>query len=94
MKRSKWSLTVRKGCLVACQTLLTSKLSAGKQAKVAAKDISYKVADVGVKMEGIGDKLQCVDEKVQVVIDGARGLSRPLLNPSNAYTFQTAIKQQ
>ena len=38
--------------------------SDGKQARVAAKEISDKVADVGVKV-------QSVDERVQVVIDGA-----------------------
>ena len=75
MKRFKWSLTVRKVCLVAYQTFLTSILSDGEQAKLAAKDIGLKVADVGVKIEDVGDKLQCVDEKVQVVIHGAQGLS-------------------
>ena len=50
-----------RGLPVDCQALLTSILSDGEQAKVAAKDI--------------GDKVTCVDEKVQVVIDGARGLS-------------------
>lgn len=59
---------VSEACLVDCQTLLTSRLSDGKQARVATKDIGDKVAEVGVKVE-------CIDEKVQVVIDGARGLS-------------------
>ena len=60
-KRSKLSLTVREACPVDCQAHLTSILSDGEQAKVAAKEI--------------GDKVTCVDEKVQVVIDGARVLS-------------------
>ena len=46
------------------ENLLTYMFSDGKQARVATKEISDKVADVGVKVE-------CVDDKVQVVIDGA-----------------------
>ena len=61
------SLTVREAYPVDCQTILTSRLSDGKQARVVAKDISDKVADVGVKVE-------CVDDKLQVIIDGARGV--------------------
>ena len=44
-----------------CHDLLTSILTDGKQATVAAKDIS--------------DKVKCVDDKVQVFIDGTRGMS-------------------
>ena len=47
---------------------MTYILSDGKQARVAAKEISNKIEDVG---QDVGDKLQCVDEKVQVVIGGA-----------------------
>ena len=36
-------------------------LSDGKQARVAAKDIS--------------DKVKCVDDEVQVIINGTRGMS-------------------
>ena len=46
----------------------------GKQARVAANEISDKVSDIGMKMEDVGDKVQCVDVKVQAVIDGARGV--------------------
>ena len=53
------------------KTFLTYMLSDGKQARVAAKEISDKVSDVGAKIEDVGDKVQCVDDKVQVVIDGA-----------------------
>ena len=60
------------------KTFLICLLSDGKQARVAAKEISGKVTDVV-------DKVQCVDEKVQVVIDGARGLSDRLPNLSNIY---------
>ena len=67
MTKYKWSLKVREACPVNCQTFLTSRLSDGKQARVAAKGIGDKVADVGVKVE-------CVDDKLQVVIDGARGV--------------------
>ena len=63
MTRSKWSLTVREDHPVDCQTIPTSRLSDGQQARVAAKDIGDKVADVGVKVK-------CVDDKVQVIIDG------------------------
>ena len=61
-----------------CQlkTFLRYIISDGKQARVAAKEISDKVSDVGVKVER-------VDDKVQVVIDGARGLSGRLSNHSN-----------
>jgi hypothetical protein len=54
---------------------LIYRLSDGKRARVATKDIGDKVADVGVRIGGVDDKVLCVDEKVQVVIDGARGLS-------------------
>ena len=64
------------------KTLLTYMLPDGKQARVAAKEISDKVSDVGVKIEDVGDKVQCVDDKVQVVIDGERGVQ------SVAKTFQ------
>ena len=67
MTRSKCSLTVREACPVDCQTILKYRLSDGKQARVAAKDIGDKVADMGVKVE-------CLDDKVQVVIDGTRGV--------------------
>ena len=50
---------------VNCQTILTSRLSDGKQARFTVKDMGDKVADMGVKVG-------CVDDKVQVVIDGAR----------------------
>ena len=74
------------------KTLLTYLLSDGKQARVAAKEISNKVSDVGVKIEDVGqdvgEKLQCVDDKVQVVIDGARGFSGRLSNDSDIYTFR------
>ena len=70
----EWLLTVSDTCLVDRQTLLTSILSDGKQAKVATKEI--------------GDKVQSVDEKVQVVIDGARVLPGRLSNLSNVYTFR------
>ena len=63
-----------RGLPVDCQALLTSILSDGEQARVAAKEI--------------GDKVTCVDEKVQVVIDGVRGLSIQWLNPSNICTFR------
>ena len=63
MTRSKWSWTVGEDHPVDCQTRLTSILSDGQQARVAAKDIGDKVADVGVKVK-------CVDDKVQVIIDG------------------------
>ena len=57
------------------KAFLIYTLSDGKQARVAAKEMSDKVSDVGVKIENVGqdvgDKLQCVGEKVQVVIDGA-----------------------
>ena len=53
------------------KTFLICLLSDGKQARVAAREISGKVADVG--------------DKVQVVIDGARGLSGRLSNLSNIY---------
>jgi uncharacterized protein YoxC len=47
------------------------------------EEIGDKVEGVGDKVEEIGDKVgdkvQCVDDKVQVVIDGARGLSNPLI---------------
>jgi hypothetical protein len=72
---------VRDVCSVHLQTLLISMLSDGKQVRVAAKDISDKVAEVGVKV-------QSVDEKVQVAIDGARDLSGRLLNPSNIDDFR------
>ena len=53
---------------VDCQTLgqiiLTSRLSDGKQSRLAAKDMGDKLADMGVKVG-------CVDDKVQVVMDGA-----------------------
>ena len=75
MIRSKWSLTVREACPVDCQSILTYGLSDGKQARVAAKDISDKVADMGVKVE-------CLDDKVQVVVDGTQGVQ------SVAKTFQ------
>ena len=75
MTRSKWSLTVREACPVDCQNILTYRLSDGKQARVAAKDIGDKVADMGVKVE-------CLDDKVQVVIGGTRGVQ------SVAKTFQ------
>ena len=55
---------VREACPADRQIILTSILSDGKQARVAAKDVVDKVADVGVKVE-------CVDDKIQVVIDGA-----------------------
>ena len=55
------------------ENLLTYMFSDGKQARVATKEISDKVADVGVKVHS-------VDEKIQVVIDGARGLSNRLSN--------------
>ena len=74
------------------KAFLTYMLSDGKQARVAAKEISDKVSVVGVKIEDlgqdVGDKLQCVDEMVQVVLDGARGLSGRLSNHSNMYTFR------
>ena len=75
MTRSRWSLTVREACPVDCQTTLKYRLSDGKQARVAAKDIGDKVADMGVKVE-------CLDDKVQVVIDGTQGVQ------SVAKTFQ------
>ena len=56
------------------KTFLTYMLSDGKQARVAANEITDKVSDVGVKIEGVGDKVKCVDHKVQAVIDGARGV--------------------
>ena len=62
------------------QTILTSRLSDGKQARVVAKDISDKVADVGVKVE-------CVDDKLQVIIDGARGV-QSVAEPSNVHSFR------
>jgi hypothetical protein len=43
---------------------------------------------MGDKVADVGDKMGCVDEKVQVVIDGARGLSRRLLNQPNICTFR------
>ena len=57
---------MREACPVGCHTILTYRLSDGKQTRVAAKDIGEKVADMGVKVE-------CLDDKVQVVIDGTRG---------------------
>ena len=70
------------------KTFLTYILSDGKQARVAAKELSDKVSDVGMKIEDVGGKVQCVDDKVQVVMDGARGSSGRLSNQSNIYTFR------
>ena len=56
---------------VDCQTILTSRLSDGKQARFAVKDMGDKVADMGDKVEDMGVKVGCVDDRVQVVIDGA-----------------------
>jgi methyl-accepting chemotaxis protein len=53
------------------ENILTSMVSDGRQARVAAKDLSDKVDGVEEKVEDIGDQVQCVNEQVQVVIDGA-----------------------
>ena len=73
-------------------------LSDGKQARVAAKEISNKVSDVGVKIENVGqdvgDKLQSVDEQVRVIIDGARGMSNQSLISSNIHTFRRQTRKR
>ena len=79
-----------------------SIISDGGQTRVAAKDLGHKVVNVGVKVEEVSDKVeeigdkvddvddkvQYIDKKVQVVLDGARGLSSQLSNPSNIYIFR------
>ena len=49
--------------------------------------VDDKVDGVGNKVEDVGDQVQCVDDKVQVVIDGARGLSSRLSDPSNTGVY-------
>jgi hypothetical protein len=53
-----------------------------------AHDVRNEVEVVNGKVDDVGDKVQGVDDKVQVVIDGARGLSSQLLNPSDIDTFR------
>ena len=53
-----------------------------------AHNVRDEVKVVDGKVENIGDKVQGVDDKVQVVIDGARGLSSRLLDPSYIYTLR------
>jgi uncharacterized protein YoxC len=73
------------------------KVVDGKVERVDDKvdGVGDNVEDVCSKVEDIDDKVQCVDEKVQVVIDGARGLSSWLLNPSYIDSFRRqAIKSR
>jgi methyl-accepting chemotaxis protein len=77
------------------KSVLTSILSDGKQARLAAKDLGDKVADVGVKVEGVEDKVEDIGDQVQVVIDGAQGPpSQSVAKLFSHLYFQTESKQE
>ena len=50
--------------------------------------VDGRVEEVGDKVGDVGTQVQRVDDKIQVVINGTRGLSSQLLNPSDTYTLR------